>query len=116
MDKRNDTNPRRAIAPVCSISEDEGLVTVKLEMPGVTKDGIEVRIEGNELEITGSRPEDSYGGKVLLRERRVGSYRKVFTIDDSIARENIDAKLADGILALKFRVKEAAKPRRIEIA
>jgi len=40
----------------------------------------------------------------------------MFTLDDTISRDDIDAALADGILTLKMKIKEAAKPRRVEIA
>ncbi len=116
METRKETIQRRMIAPVCSIVEEDGLVSARLEMPGVAKDGVEIKIEGNELEILGTRGEPSISGTYLLHERRAGTYRKVFTIDDTIARDGIDAKLAEGVLTITFKVKEAAKPRKIEIA
>jgi HSP20 family protein len=115
MDSKKNEASKRAILPSCSISEDSGVVTVKVEMPGVAKEGLEVKVEGNELSIAGERREEARG-KYLLRERRAEPYRKLFTLDDSIERDGMDASLADGILTLKLRVKEAAKPRRIEIA
>lgn len=115
QDKNGDGRPR-AIVPTCSIAEDSGIVTVKLEMPGVAKEGLEVRVEGNELAISGERGKDSPRGRYLIRERRSDSYRKLFTLDDTIAHDEVDASLADGILTLRLKVKEAAKPRRIEIA
>jgi HSP20 family protein len=115
MDKQL-TYDRGAIVPACSIAEDSGIVTVKLEMPGVSKEGIELRIEGNSLSVEGRREADALKGRYLVRERRSGAYRKVFTLDETIDREKIDAELAYGILRVKLHVKEAAKPRRIAIA
>lgn len=106
----------RYIVPPCSIDSDEGTVTVTLELPGVEKDAVEIKIDGNELAITGRRAAAPAEGTYLLRERRRGDYRKIFTIDDSISREEVDAALADGLLTLTLHLKEAAKPRRIEIA
>jgi HSP20 family protein len=91
-------------------------VTVTLELPGVAKDGVEVKIDGNELSIVGRRQAPAAEGTYLLRERRRGDFRKVFTIDDTISRDKVDAALADGVLTLTLHLKEAAKPRRIEIA
>lgn len=116
MEKRSYADSGRTIVPTCSISEDSGFVTVKVEMPGVPKEGLEVRVEGNELSIAGERRADGRTGRYLLRERRVGSYRKVFTLDDTIDHDKVEASIVDGILTLKLQVKEAAKPRRIEIA
>jgi len=109
-------SPERFCTPVCSVSENDGIVTAKLEMPGVPKEGLEIKISGNELSIIGMREDPQEEGNYLLKERRGHPYRKLFTIDETISRENIDASLADGILTLNLHQKEAAKPRRIEIA
>jgi len=116
MEAKKEIEARKTIAPACSISEDSGVVTVTLEMPGVPKEGFEVKIEGNELSVVGEKRAYDERGRYILRERRSGSYRKVFTLDDTISRDKVDASLVDGILTIKLEVKEAAKPRRIEIA
>jgi HSP20 family protein len=116
MEAKREISEKRTIVPACSIAEDSGLVTVRLEMPGVPKEGFEVRIEGNELSVSGERRADEARGRYLLRERRSGSYRKLFTLDETISRDKVEANLEDGILTIKLEVKEAAKPRRIEIA
>ncbi|HOX33527.1 MAG TPA: Hsp20 family protein [Spirochaetales bacterium] len=102
--------------PACSICEDEGIVSLKLEMPGVAKEGLEIKVEGNELSVLGRRGAERESGTYLLRERRGESYRKLFTLDESISRDKIDAAYANGILSLTLHVREAAKPRRIAIA
>jgi HSP20 family protein len=107
---------KRTTVPACNIVEDSGFVTVKLEMPGVPKEALEVRIEGNVLSVSGERRREEPRGKYLLRERRAEGFRKTFTLDETIARDKVDAALVDGILTLKLQVKEAAKPRKIEIA
>jgi len=116
MDARMETESRATRVPACSVEESGGTVMVKLEMPGVAKDKLELRIEGNELSVTGEPERGQPQGRFLIRERRVSPYRKLFTLDDTIDREGIEASLADGILTLKLKLKEAAKPRRIEIA
>lgn len=116
MDQRYAEGARGAAVPACSITEDEGVVTVKLEMPGVPKEGLQVKIEGNSLEVSGTRGRAEPKGRYLLRERRADTFRKQFTLDETIDREKVSAELADGILVLKLHVREASKPRRIEIA
>ncbi len=106
---------RRFVNPACSICEDEGTVMVTVEMPGVRKEDLEIKIEGNELVILGKRPEPTPEGTYLLRERRSGDFRKTFTLDESIDHEGVDGKLADGVLALTLKVKAAALPRKIAI-
>lgn len=106
---------RRYASPACAICEEEGKVIVNLEMPGVDKKNVDIHIEGNELVITGKRPEESRDGTFLLRERRTEDFRKTFTLDESIDHDHIDGSLANGLLTLTLKVKEAARPRQIAI-
>ena len=116
MEKRISAAEKRALVPACSITEDGGVVAVKLEMPGVAKEGLEVRIEGNSLSVEGRRDRAEAEGTFLVRERRRGDFSKSFTLDETVDREKIEAELNDGILNLRLHIKEAAKPRRIAIA
>jgi len=103
------------VQPECSIVEEDGKVRLRVEMPGVTRDGIEVSVEKNELCIVGKDSRKEAEGKYLIRERRRGEYRKRFIIDETIDREKIEAVMVDGVLTLTLAVKEAAKPRKVEI-
>lgn len=106
---------RRFVNPACSICEDEGRVMVTLEMPGIRKEDLEIRIEGNELVVLGKRPETAPEGTYLIRERRFGDFRKTFTLDESIDHEGVDGRLTDGVLVLTLKIKEASLPRKISI-
>lgn len=109
------TSGERMLVPACSIDEDVGVVTLRLEMPGVAREGLDVSVETNTLTIEGRRGGNQPSGEWLLRERPVGGYRKVFTLDETIDREKIEALLADGLLTIKLHIQEAAKPRKIAI-
>lgn len=115
MNKNAIANSERMLVPACSIDEDVGVVTLKLEMPGVTKEELDVSVEANTLTIEGRRGGNPPSGEWLLRERPVGGYRKVFTLDETIDRNKIEALLADGMLTIKLHIQEAAKPRKIAI-
>lgn len=110
---KNETRP--AIIPVCSICGDENTVVLRVEMPGAHKNDIEVRIDGDQLVITGKLPDEANQGTWLLHERRHGNYERRFTIDNTIDRDRIDAVYELGIMTLTLHVKEEVKPRRIEI-
>ncbi len=103
------------VQPECSIVEEDGKVRLRVEMPGVARDGIEVSVEKNELAIVGKPAQAEIEGTYLVRERRRGEYRKRFIIDETIDRDRIDASMADGVLTLTLSVKAAAKPRKVEI-
>jgi HSP20 family protein len=102
--------------PVCSISENDGKVRLRVEMAGVDRSGLEVSVEKNELIITGHPAGPAAAGTYLVRERAVGEYRKRFILDDTVDRDSIAASMQDGVLELTLGIKEAAKARKIAIA
>ncbi len=103
------------LQPACNICEEEGKVRLSMDMPGVARDGIEVSVEKNELTIVGRSARKEAEGAYLVRERRRGEYRKRFIIDETVDRDRIEASMANGVLSLTLNLKEAAKPRKIEI-
>jgi HSP20 family molecular chaperone IbpA len=115
MDNTIERGERKVMVPAVRIMEDESEVIAWVEMPGVAREGLEIKIDGDTLTIEGKRTDAIPGGKFLLRERRSSDYRKAFTIDESIDREGVAADLEDGVLTLRLKVKEAAKPRRIAV-
>jgi len=103
------------VQPSCNICEDEGVVKLSIEMPGVSRDGIDVSVEKNEMVIVGKADEKEAEGTYIIRERRRGEFRKRFIIDETIDRDRIEATMINGVLSLTLNLKEAAKPRKIEI-
>ncbi len=114
LEKRTEGN-ELVIQPSCAICEDDGKVTLRLEMPGVSKEDIEINVEKNELIISAKPKKEKVSGSYLIRERREGEYRKRFIIDETIDRDRIDAVMTNGVLNLNLAIKEAAKPRKVEI-
>jgi len=114
--EKRDENRTVTVQPSCAICEEDGRVKIRLEMPGVSKEEIEVNIEKNELTISAKSKAQSIAGTYLFRERRGGEYRKRFIIDETIDRDKIEANMVNGVLTLSLAIKEAAKPRRVEIA
>lgn len=106
---------RRSLVPASQVFEDNGQVQVRIEMPGVAKGDLEIRAEGQELTVVGRRQQPAVDGTWLLRERSRGDFQKSFSVDGSIDLDKIEAHLADGVLTLTLPMKEASKPRRIEI-
>lgn len=115
MDTSMKRSERRMMVPPVRIMEDESEVLAQLEMPGVAKEGLEIKIDGNTLTIDGKRSDEVPSARYLVRERRHDDYHKAFTIDESVDRDGIQADLADGVLTLRLKVKEAAKPRKIAV-
>ena len=104
------------IRPYCFVcEEDQGVVTLKLEMPGVAKNQLDIDVDGNELKITGKREAAGREGTYLMQERPSGTFRQVYTLDDTIDRNKIQASLESGVLTLNLHRRESEKPRRITI-
>lgn len=116
MEQAKESLERRCVSPLSKISEEEGKVVLQLEVPGVKKEDVNVSIDDDQLKIYASRKEESAeDGTYLLRERNCGDYEKVFTIDETIDREHIDAKMNNGILTITLQFKEEVKPRKITV-
>ncbi|HKK99271.1 MAG TPA: Hsp20/alpha crystallin family protein [Desulfotignum sp.] len=89
---------------------------MRLEVPGMEKDSLDIKIQGNYLEISGSRDQklpERY--KVHRTERTNGTFSRSFTLPDDVDSSRVEATLKDGILYLTLPKSESAKPRQISI-
>jgi HSP20 family protein len=103
------------LTPVTNIREDKDGYVLEVEMPGVSKDGLELTVEAGELVIVGRRATPPAGGQPIHRESRRLDYRRVFELDGSIDSTKITAKIDQGVLELHLPKAEAVKPRKIAV-
>ncbi len=103
------------VAAVASIIEDDGYM-LEVEMPGVTKDGLEISVENNELTIIGCRSLPAVEGTLIHRESRRENYRRTFELDPSIDASKISAKIDQGVVTLTLPKAEQVKPRKIKVS
>ena len=103
------------VSPDVNIFETADGYVLEAEMPGVSKDGLEITVDGTEITITGRRKEETVTGDVLFRERNPANYRRVFDLDPVIDTGQIAARLEKGLLTLTLPKSERAKPRKIEV-
>ncbi len=106
---------KNRLSACCDIYEQEGKVYLTMEMPGVSKEDLEIKVDDNKLFISGRKELRHPDGEFRIREIREGDYHHVFTIDNTIDRDKIDAEIKNGILNVVLSIKESEKPRRIEI-
>ena len=104
------------ITPVASVNETPDGYTLELEMPGVSKDGLEISVENNELSIVGRRNTPVPEGTLVHRESRPQNYRRSFEIDPSIDSAKIAARVSQGVVTLTLPKAEEVKPRKIAVA
>lgn len=86
------------------------------EIPGIAKSDLNIKIQGNYLEISGTRKATAPDGySVHRRERGTASFTRSFSLPADVDANKVSATLSDGILVLKLPKAEAAKPRQITI-
>ena len=113
----NENNRRQVeyAAPEVNIYETREGYVLEAEMPGVSKDGLEITLEANEITITGHRSSNDMSGQILLRESSTMDYRRVFDLDPAIDTSQISARMEQGLLALTLPKSEQVKPRKIKV-
>lgn len=108
---------RELYVPPVNIFETNDHYVVEADLPGVTKDGLEITVEDNELTIIGRRNDlqEVPNAEVLYQETRPGDFRRVFELDPTIDTSKINAKMQQGVLTLTLPKAEKVKPRKITV-
>ncbi|MGN6162738.1 MAG: Hsp20/alpha crystallin family protein [Marmoricola sp.] len=108
------TTNRPAIMPMDAWREGDAFV-IELELPGVSKDSIDLDIERNVLTVRAERVARNGDWEMLASERAKGHFSRQLVLGDNLDLERIDATYSDGVLRLVVPVAEKAKPRKIAI-
>ncbi len=102
--------------PRTNLADTGDNLEVTAELPGIAKEDLNVKIQGNYLEISGSRKSDVPEGYTVHRtERGAASFSRSFTLPYDVDAAKVEATLKDGLLRMKLPKSEAAKPRQIAI-
>lgn len=102
--------------PRTNLYDNGDQLLIKAEVPGLSKEDLTIKIQGNYLELSGTRKSDTPEGYKAHRvERGTASFTRSFTLPADINGEKVEAVLKDGILTLTLPKAEAAKPRQISI-
>jgi len=110
------TPSREFVSPEVNIFETKDGYVLEAEMPGVSKDGLEITLENNELTIVGHRNQENVPGEPLFRERTGASFRRVFELDPAVDTGKVSAKMEQGVLTLTLPKSERVKPRKITVS
>jgi len=114
--KEEATIPARLFLPATDIYEADNDLTVILEMPGVEKDDVDIRVEDAVLTVEGRLDLAKYQGlQALYTEYNIGHYSRSFRLSSKIDQNKIAAEMKDGVLSLKLPKVEEAKPRTIRV-
>lgn len=93
-------------SPPADIEETDDAFVVEIELPGVTKEDINVEISGRRLSVSGERKEKERKGVLRTQTRVVGSFRYNVTLPAEVTDEGVQANLDQGVLS--FRVPKSA--------
>lgn len=107
----------RPWTPPVDIFETEDAVVLKMDLPDVKLEDIDIQVEEGTLIIKGERKfEREQTAKGYHRiERGYGAFRRAFPLPDTVDPERIQAEYKDGVLTITMPKKEAAKPRTIKV-
>ena len=92
------------------------MVTHSKWMPGVSKNGLEISAENNELTVIGRRSLPHIEGTLIHHESRPENFRRTFELDPSIDTDKINAKIEQGVVTLILSKAENVKPRKITVS
>src|SRR5579864_4517710 len=111
------TNERETqfVSPEVNIYETKDGYILEAEMPGVSKEGLEITLEGNEITITGHRHTEALSGQALFHESHNADYQRVFELDPAIDTAKVSARMDQGVLKLTLPKSERVKPRKISV-
>ena len=104
-------------SPTVDIVETPEEFQIKAELPEVKKEDVKVSVEGGVLRIEGERKQEKEekGKKYHRIERSYGTFLRTFTLPDNVNEGNVQAEFKDGLLNVRLRKAEKAKPKSIEV-
>ena len=104
------------VRPPVDIVENDASFTLFADLPGVAKEDLTIRVDGDNLVIEGvlsaQSPEEM---DLIYGEAQFSAYRRQFTLSRELDRSKIEASLNNGALKLTIPKLEEAKPRRISV-
>ena len=122
MDRAFDTEVNGTTAawvPAMDVVETPNEVLCHLEVPGLTSEDIDIRVQDNMLVVSGEKKaadQEQKEGAFRSIERRYGRFERSFTLPRTIDTQNVTARHENGVLTIVLPKAEASKPRRVEIA
>ncbi len=110
------TRTQPTFLPHTDIYEREDAIVVVTDMPGVSRESVDVNLENNELTITGRVDETTIEGHELVyTEYEAGDYQRKFRISGAFDTDKIDATMKNGVLRVVLPKAEGAQPHKINI-
>ena len=108
--------PEAALLPPVDVIEDSTGISLYADLPGVPRDKLSLRVEGDQLTIEGEIAlAVTPGMESTHAEVTLPRYRRAFTLSKELDAGKVSAELAQGVLRVRIPKAEHAQPRRIEV-
>lgn len=104
------------LAPNLDIKETDENYVISVEIPGVAKEDVDIRLDGDTLTIHGEKKQEKKEDKENYHcvERHYGSFERVLTIPKDANADNIDAKFKDGVLTINIKRQAKSAPKEVK--
>ena len=104
--------------PAVDVYEDEHKVTLKLEVPGINQEDLDISLENNTLTVRGERKFEKEEKEQNFHriERRYGSFARSFVLPNTLDPGSVQANYENGILKIELDKREEAKPKQIKVS
>jgi len=104
------------LAMPLDVVRHENDVTLRLDVPGIDPEQLEVTVDRGILTISGKRQEErTENDRFFVRERSMGTFTRRLRLPETLNAEAVEASYANGVLEVRIPVTEQAKPRKIEV-
>lgn len=105
------------LVPTVDLSENPTSVEVRMDLPGLKPEDIDIQLANNVLTISGERKaEKEEKGKTYHRvERRRGTFSRSLTLPTAVAEDKVDAEYREGVLTVTLQKTDEAKSRKIKV-
>jgi HSP20 family protein len=116
-DETGASNASPGFVPAVDVYEDAQQVVLKLEVPGVKLEDLDIRLENQRLTIKGERKFESEEKAENFHriERRFGSFARSFTLPQTVDTDSVNAAYDAGVLTVNLAKKAEAKPKQVKI-
>lgn len=106
-----------AFVPPVDIYEDDHKIVLKLEVPGLKQEDLDIQLENNTLTVRGERKFEKEEKEENFHriERRYGSFYRAFTIPNTVNPDSIKADYDAGVLRIQLEKRAEAKPKQIKV-
>jgi HSP20 family protein len=115
--QRRENVSARVWSPPADVYEDENVILLRVDLPGVRQNDIKIDLAGDSLTLSGARPapEVSEGENYVRLERRYGPFRRSFSIGVPLQQDKVTASYENGVLEVRLPKAEEVKPKRVEV-